>query len=230
MNNHLRKMTTGTAMLLIILFSLSSAALADLKITRQMTMRMMGIDVGNVIMNEYLRPELTRNDDSSDIIAALAPANNEQPESYMINRYDKGVQWIIYDIDSSYGVIAIDEPEEVRDSLSDSISVAMARGPFASGDSTSWQYTAETLPDSTLNGMHCQGLRIIARNETGEGEFRVDLWTSNDLAWYPEYLAHEANVKLREDTNPFRSAELPLATFQMFGLDADRIKELVHFA
>jgi hypothetical protein len=221
-----RKFGASAFLLVLILFSLCSGAHADIKITTQVEMSFSGFVLASSSVHEYYRPNMARFDGgnlSHPELDAVFPGIKESPVSYSITRYDKGHEWIVWDIDSSYSETPLQDPEDIPDTSASYSSEELQ----SLRESAIWIYSSYELGDSTIGGYPCQGLRITATELTGQSRMVIEVWTSRDFEWYREFVGHEANKRLQEDMNPFQTAPLILAMGHQLGLDADELRARV---
>jgi hypothetical protein len=218
-----RKFGASAFLLVLILFSLCSGAHADIKITTQVEMSFSGFVLASSSVHEYYRPNMTRSDGgnlSHPELDAVFSGVEESPTSFSITRYDKGLRWTIWDVDSSYSEVSLPDSEDIPDT-SQSHSTDELR---SLQESVIWSYSSTELSDSLIGGYPCQGLRITATELTSQSRMVIDVWTSRDYEWYRQFVDHEANRRLQEDQNPFQTAPLILAMAHQLGLDAKELR------
>lgn len=218
-----RKLAAFAFLVVLILFSLCSGTYADLKITTQGEISSFGIVLASLTVHEYYRPGMTRIDGGSPScpeLDAVYPESGETPESYSISRYDKGLQWIIWDIDSSYSEVSLQDSEDIPNTPQSHSTDELQSLPEA----FIWTYSSSELGDSLIGGYPCRGLRITAADLMSQGEMVIEVWTSQDCGWYREFVGHEANEKLQEDMNPFQTAPLILVMARQLGLDGKQLR------
>jgi hypothetical protein len=207
----------------LILFSLYQGAHADIKITKQLEMCMFGYPLASLTAHEYYRPNMTRFDGgnmSHPELDAVFPGSGESPVSYSITRYDKGHEWIIWDIDSSYSETPLQDPEDIPDT-----SASYSSDELQSlRESVIWIYSSSELGDSVISGYPCQGLRITATELTRHSKMVIEVWTSLDFEWYDEFVNHAASKELQNDMNPFQTAPFTLGMAHQLGLDANELR------
>ncbi len=214
-----------TAYILFPLFLILYTPLhADLKVSKQISIHSFGIELNNTISNEYYRSNMDRVDHTENTHPLFEQINDGPPSSYNITRYDKGVKWFIYDFDSSYGETEMYESEDETDSVSS------MEDPEVSDlkDSLHFNYNMVLLPDTIIDNMDCSGMQITARGESGQTEFEIDIWVTQNCEWCQEFINHQENVGLKEDMNPFRSAQFSIMILQSLGLNGDTLVGLAN--
>jgi len=216
---------SGVVVLLFFLLvsSLCSNAYADIKITTQVDMSSFGYVLAISTVHEYYRPDMTRSSGGSishPELDALHPGSEKAPDSYSIKRYDKGIEWIIWDFDSSYSEVSLQDSDDTPDTSRSDVPDELRKLQ----ESVAYIYSNSELGDSLIGSYACRGLRISAIESTGQGEMEIDVWTSRDGGWYHEFIGHEANEELQDDRNPFRTAPMVLLMAQQFGLDGEELR------
>ncbi|MCK5127280.1 MAG: hypothetical protein KAR42_13580 [candidate division Zixibacteria bacterium] len=211
--------------LITILLCLGSYLCADVTVTSESTINTMGMSMGGGTVKTYLSGEKMRMENTAEITPAIQLSMNTPAKSFTITRLDKGVSWLIYDIDSSYAETSVSDTKERMDE-------AKSAMPQNNLDSlkTAWEITSNRLRDSTINDFECQGMTV-----TGEliikgmqQIFDYTFWVTENFPGYDEITSFSekaATLSGMETTNNIKMMEDYLITMGINVTDLEKHTE-----
>ncbi|MEZ5357924.1 MAG: hypothetical protein R3F48_03775 [Candidatus Zixiibacteriota bacterium] len=202
------------------LLCLTAFAAADVTMTSETIMNAMGMSMGGGTIKTYVSGEKMRMESISEIAPAFPMMQQDAPpKATYITRLDKGVNWIVYDIDSSYAVKQISELKQLM------AEAANGNQPNVPEQQLDWTISAKTLPDTDINGFLCHGVALHGElHMSGSRQaFDCEAWASNALPGQAELDAFNKGAAEAADIEVFSNLQMLEHLMKALGVDIESL-------
>jgi len=209
-----------------LLVAIAAPISADLIITNTATLETMGLGGTEMVITQKIKGDMDYTSVTTTGKGMLA-GTAQAGENVIINRLDKGVMWILSPATNTY----IEYP------LATLKAMAEAGAAEAAADSTAdqeyaWTITIDTLPESTINGFTCIGIKGVAEGISlkSPGErtrMTYEVWVGKNLPGNDELMKHYKQMADQTGQDSFSQEEM---VNQIFGKGKEQLGRLTEAA
>ncbi|NMC42280.1 MAG: hypothetical protein GYA46_00025 [candidate division Zixibacteria bacterium] len=205
---------------------IAASVSADMIVTSTATLETMGLGGTDMVITQKIKGDLgyfSVATNGKGIMAGAAQAG----ENIIINRLDKKVMWILSPATKTY----LEYP------LSTLKAMAEAGAAEAAADSTAdpeytWSITIDTLPETTINGFTCTGIKGVAEGlsvaSPGERTRMIyEVWVGKNLPGNDELINHYKLMADQSGQDAYSQNEM---VDQILGKGKGQLKQLADAA
>jgi hypothetical protein len=167
----------------------ASSTLADLVLTHKTIIEAMGMGGTEMTITQKIKGEMdyvsvTR------VGTGIAAEGGPGAENIIINRMDKGVMWVLDPAVKTY----LEYPLAALKAMAEAGKGQQPEDSAADREYT-WTITIDTLPEATINGFTCAGIRGLAEGVSPDSagqkvRITYEVWAGKDLPGNDELIKH----------------------------------------